>query len=509
MLPTTVVTLNPWLRSLGMADDLLDLARERYRAGDIAETLRLAARAIESSRRARDDATLAAAATLVRSPTDPLTRAHAHALAAEALASLPPDGELYRAVAAQAMATRNPFHHDPDPAPAANFEAEFLTLQAAVAKARDPRLVGDLVDAGRAAVALGLASGVPDHQGWGRIWLMDAYALIGDRPKLLDELAGLTPLAARVGMPLSAHVLLVRASQAGLEGRFDDALQLVEEARQLGGSGVYADLVFRSSIARLSGTGGETLVGEVRQAVDRLPFSARAWLCVTLQTTNQREEAEATWKQLRSQLVLPPDAPEFLIGLVTFAGICCWLGDTESAGVIYDQLRPYAGLHAIGFAHAPYEGPVDLALGTLARLMGRRDDAREHFESALDACRSLGARPFEAVTLTELAELDNPRSRARTEHATRALELAESLGMQTLAARVESLLPSAVAAGSPLSPREHEVSALIAEGLSNSAIAAQLFVSERTVESHVSRIMLKLGVESRVAIAVWQVRQSG
>jgi len=488
--------------------DLLDLARERYRSGDIEDTLRLAAQVIESARREQDDATLAAAATLVHSPTDPLARAYAHALAAEALASLAPDSEPYRSVAAQLTATRNPFHHDPLPRAAANPEAEFLALRADVAKARDPRLVGEIADAGRSAVAIGLASGVPDHQGWGRVWLMDAYAQRGDRSELLDELAALTPLAARAGMPFSAHVLLVRASQAGLEGRFDDALHLVEEARQLGGDGAYLDLVFRSSIARLTGRGAGAVVAEVRQVVDHLPFSARGWLCLALEATDEHQEAEAIWNQLRSHLELPPDAPEFLIALVGFSSTCRWLGDAESARIIYDQLQPYAGLHAIGFAYGPYEGPVDLARGELARLMGHRDDARAHFEAALAACRSIGARPFEAVTLAGLAELDHPRSRARNAHATAALDLARSLGMRMLSARIERLRQPAAVAGSPLSPREQEVAALVAEGLSNRVIAGRLFLSERTVESHVSRIMLKLGVESRVAIAAWQTRQA-
>jgi serine/threonine-protein kinase len=46
-----------------------------------------------------------------------------------------------------------------------------------------------------------------------------------------------------------------------------------------------------------------------------------------------------------------------------------------------------------------------------------------------------------------------------------------------------------------LSPREREVLALVAEGLSNSAIAERLYITERTVEAHVTQIFLKLHLD--------------
>jgi DNA-binding NarL/FixJ family response regulator len=49
---------------------------------------------------------------------------------------------------------------------------------------------------------------------------------------------------------------------------------------------------------------------------------------------------------------------------------------------------------------------------------------------------------------------------------------------------------------STLTPREHEVLALMAEGRTNAGIARRLWLTERTVETHVSSIMIKLGLPS-------------
>ena len=58
-----------------------------------------------------------------------------------------------------------------------------------------------------------------------------------------------------------------------------------------------------------------------------------------------------------------------------------------------------------------------------------------------------------------------------------------------------------------LSPRERDVLALVAEGRSNKAIAATLFVSPNTVKTHVTSLLTKLQVGSRVQLAALAVRQ--
>ncbi|MFE9334862.1 response regulator [Streptomyces sp. NPDC006925] len=60
----------------------------------------------------------------------------------------------------------------------------------------------------------------------------------------------------------------------------------------------------------------------------------------------------------------------------------------------------------------------------------------------------------------------------------------------------------------PLTSREEEVARLVAEGLTNSDIGAELFISAGTVKTHLARLQKKLGVRNRVGIAAW-VWESG
>jgi DNA-binding NarL/FixJ family response regulator len=64
-----------------------------------------------------------------------------------------------------------------------------------------------------------------------------------------------------------------------------------------------------------------------------------------------------------------------------------------------------------------------------------------------------------------------------------------------------------IAHGVVLSTREREVLVLVARGHSNQEIADELFISERTARTHVSHIISKLGLSSRIQAALWAIRE--
>ena len=66
----------------------------------------------------------------------------------------------------------------------------------------------------------------------------------------------------------------------------------------------------------------------------------------------------------------------------------------------------------------------------------------------------------------------------------------------------------AAAASTRLTKRERQVADLIAEGLTNQAIADRLVISPRTAQGHVEHILAKLGFTSRTQVAAWVVERA-
>jgi DNA-binding NarL/FixJ family response regulator len=98
---------------------------------------------------------------------------------------------------------------------------------------------------------------------------------------------------------------------------------------------------------------------------------------------------------------------------------------------------------------------------------------------------------------------------AGLEAAIKLVHEGEALLDPQIAGRVmqEVARPSPNADIALLTPREREVLGLLARGLSNRELAETLVVSEKTVKTHVSSILMKLGVHDRTQAALLAVRE--
>jgi len=96
------------------------------------------------------------------------------------------------------------------------------------------------------------------------------------------------------------------------------------------------------------------------------------------------------------------------------------------------------------------------------------------------------------------------RRREAREALEAALEIFDALGTPLWAAQVREAL-ARIGGRAPgrdaLTPTEHRVAALVAEGRTNREVATELFVTVRTVESNLTRVYAKLGVRSRTELA--------
>jgi DNA-binding NarL/FixJ family response regulator len=162
------------------------------------------------------------------------------------------------------------------------------------------------------------------------------------------------------------------------------------------------------------------------------------------------------------------------------------------------QMPGLDGLEATRRIASASEGPAVLVLTTF--------DRDDYLFQALEA----GASGFLLKTASPEQLVD----------AVRVLAAGEALLSPAVTRRVIERFgaPTADAADAPvasaddaiaeLTDRESEVFRLLADGLSNSEIARRLYVGEATVKTHVSNILLKLGVRDRVQ-AVVRANRSG
>jgi DNA-binding NarL/FixJ family response regulator len=137
-----------------------------------------------------------------------------------------------------------------------------------------------------------------------------------------------------------------------------------------------------------------------------------------------------------------------------------------------------------------------------------KDAAPAEVEAAIRAVHRGEGLLDPAVTATVLAEVarpkgDRPRG-ADSPAAGRAST--DSPGVADTPAAADTAAASADPGFASLTPREREVLGLLGQGLTNAAIARELFVAEKTVKSHVSSILAKLRLADRTQAALYAAR---
>jgi DNA-binding NarL/FixJ family response regulator len=180
------------------------------------------------------------------------------------------------------------------------------------------------------------------------------------------------------------------------------------------------------------------------------------------------------------------------------------VGDLDAARTASGELEPLAEGHergALGAMSQQVRGAVELAEGDAGT-------ALTSLRSAAEIWRLLEA-PYERARVRELIGLAC-RALGDQETATLELEAARAayaeLGARSDLVRIGSA-GHAPADAHGLTVRELEVLRLVAAGETNKAIAAELVISERTVDRHVSNIFAKLGVSSRAAATAHAYQQ--
>ncbi|OXY92898.1 LuxR family transcriptional regulator [Streptomyces diastatochromogenes] len=184
------------------------------------------------------------------------------------------------------------------------------------------------------------------------------------------------------------------------------------------------------------------------------------------------------------------------------------LGETDAAGTVLREARTRVSGDAPGSVLAALER----AEGLREAGLGRAKEGAVRLRGAVDRLRRLPL-PVELVrTLIALGTVER-RSRRRSAARTvlgEALETATRIGAAPLAARARDELARLEAgdrggetgAGGPeLTPTEARIAELVGGGATNREVAAELFISVKTVEGTLSRVYRKLGVRSRTALA--------
>jgi ATP/maltotriose-dependent transcriptional regulator MalT len=337
---------------------------------------------------------------------------------------------------------------------------------------------------------------------------VDEVRSLIERMRVNAEAAGFDTLAV-------TDVAASLAELAAVEGDLDAAISHLDSV-QLVGTGRQAwtkpgwTAIFRAGLALEAGD----LDDAERFTALAKPATARTAMSVTgldLHLAARRGDL-ARARALLPEFIAIADRDGFVSPSQVHDLVSAWL----AAGLPVDEVRPLVERvgHYVGHRLDPDSPWRQLLEAQLAEAAGDADAAVDRY---LAAASTLGTAPEllagqrgyahvgAAAALVRAGRIDEARPHAV--EARRILDDWRGWRVDALEA-VERRLGLGDEPGGPaaLTPREREVVALLAEGLTNSQLAERLYISPRTAAVHVSNVLAKLGMASRTEVAAWAIR---
>jgi len=344
------------------------------------------------------------------------------------------------------------------------------------------QLIRDDVDGARAslesAVAVAGLGGSTRITLWALAWLSRVQFAIGEWDRAMDTVERGRALATTSGIVVTTPLLEWTAAQiSALRGDWPVAASALQSASSV--TGDYEMMVIPTVLARAQIAEAQADYAKVRRVVAPLAAMAAG--------TSLQEPGYWPW-------------PDLLANALVLDG---QLAEADTFLQPHEQRARARG-------HRSARARLGYARGRLHGALGDIHAARRSFEESLELLQGLPLRYDTARVNFAYGQTLRRAGKRRLADAVigTARELYLSLGAHTYVARCDRELKAGglhQVRGSrddvDLTPQEEAVTALVAQGFSNREVAAELYVSPKTVQYHLTRVYAKLGVRSRSELA--------